>query len=324
MIEKKQAAKPKLSADWLMRGALARLGDTVDEFTGRQWTPSSSLATSELIERLKKLLNTEAKDVPGKGRVFPHNIKLKMQWDKFSADAEESLAKLETELLAAAADHINDRLAYTFEPLKLEVKQDYFTEGVRLFVSFDDFSKDEGEAAMDVTLPVFKVNKANDDAAPTKRSSTSATFIAHYQINEVMGEKRLEFETGARLSVGRTFGNNLVLDDASVSKMHASLAIIEGALAVADTGSTNGTFINGERISYGKATSVAEKDLVRFGVVDVAFERIPVSVDEPPDEKSVSVHGLEFRSRDPEALPKPSGKQSMTDDTVKIEMDAAK
>src|SRR5437879_4046409 len=112
MVDKTPVSKKGFSADWLMRGALTKIGDTVDRLTGRRWIPSSSLATSELIERMKKLLDAEAKDVPGKGTVVPHNIKLKMQWDKFSTDADDALAKLEYELLIAAADHINDSLYY--------------------------------------------------------------------------------------------------------------------------------------------------------------------------------------------------------------------
>src|SRR5437762_12598806 len=148
MADKTPVLKKGFSADWLMRGALTRIGDTFDRLTGRRWVPSSSLATSELVERIKKLLDAEAKEVPGKGTVVPHNIKLKMQWNKFSEDAEDALYTLEVELLTAAVDHINDSLYYTYAPVTLEVKPDYFIEGVKLTVSFDDFVKEEGEVEM--------------------------------------------------------------------------------------------------------------------------------------------------------------------------------
>ena len=50
-----------MSPDWFVRGVLTKLGETFDQFTGRNWKPSSSLATSELTERLKILLDAEAK-----------------------------------------------------------------------------------------------------------------------------------------------------------------------------------------------------------------------------------------------------------------------
>ena len=54
MPEQNNSAKKKLSLDWLMRGVLTKVGDTLDRLTGRRWNPSSSLATSELIEKLKQ------------------------------------------------------------------------------------------------------------------------------------------------------------------------------------------------------------------------------------------------------------------------------
>lgn len=310
MIEKKQDSGNKLSADWLMRGSLARIGSTVDKLTGRQWSPSNSLATSGLIERLKRLLDAEAKEVPGKGRVAPHNIKLKMQWDKFSTDGEESLAKLETELLAAAVDHINDSLYYTFAPLRLEVKTDYFTEGVKFFVSFDKFGDEEEEAvALNVTLPGVRLSE-DDIAALTSKPAGVTVFNIHCTLNGSTVKHRLEFQAGERRSIGRTAGNDVVIDDPSVSKFHASLAATDGELLVADTGSTNGTFVNGRRISYGKATRLSDTDIVKFGTVVATFERLsPEAVVEEKIESSEAV--AEHRSND-SAMP-------AADDTVKIE-----
>ncbi len=151
------STKKPVSPDWFVRGVLSRLGETFDRFTGRNWKPSSSLATSELIERLKFLLDAEVKDEGAKGKFVPHNIKLLMQWDKFSTDAESALKKLEYELLTAAIDHINDKRYHTFAPLNLEIKPDYFTEGVKLQASFDKFAdEDEREVAVNVTVPDLK------------------------------------------------------------------------------------------------------------------------------------------------------------------------
>ena len=131
-----QTTKKGISADWLVRGVLTKIGDIFDRLTGRGYKPSSSLATSELIERLKFLLDSEAEEEDGRTFV-PHNVKLKMQWDKFSTDSTESLRELENEFLVAAIDHINDKRYYTNAPFHVEAKPDYFTQGVKLFVSFD-------------------------------------------------------------------------------------------------------------------------------------------------------------------------------------------
>ena len=271
--EKPTTVKKSFSPDWFVRGVLGKIGETFDRFTGRNWKPSSSLATSELIERLKNLLDSEAKDSGEKGKFVPHNIKLKMQWDKFSIDAENSLKKLEHELLTAAVDHINDRRYHTFAPMNLEIKPDYFTDGVKLQASFDSFAEDEREAAVNVTVPDLKnvcVAPVEEIAIKPEREIYTAEFTARGEIRRV----KLAFADRQRRSVGRTKENDLWIDDASVSKIHAALVLnSERQLMVADTGSTNGTFINDERIAYGKAMLLKDGDRLRFGTIEIALER---------------------------------------------------
>jgi pSer/pThr/pTyr-binding forkhead associated (FHA) protein len=79
---------------------------------------------------------------------------------------------------------------------------------------------------------------------------------------------------GRRLNVGRGTDNNLHLNHSSVSKVHAALKMDNfGDLLVADTGSTNGTHINGVRIPYGEARPIADGDVVAFGDIEVRFRR---------------------------------------------------
>lgn len=294
--------KNGFSLDWLIQGILTKLGETFDSFTGRKWTPSSSLATSELIERLKRILDSEVQDLGVRGKFVPHNLKLKMQWDKFSTDSQEGLKKLENELLTAAVDHINDNRYHTYAPLKFEIKPDYFTEGVKLFVSFDDYIEDDREAELNVTLPEAKIpdlpvnaNLANDHEVEN--------YIAEFTLNSTKQSIKLRFKGNQRLSVGRTRENDLILNDPSVSKVHASLVLNnEKALMVADTGSTNGTFINGKRISYGTASLIGKNDTVSFGSVDVVFEYVkkPVETADAHNlapENSVTINGFEFKSK---------------------------
>lgn len=292
----------KLSTDWFVSGVLTRLGEIFDRFTGRNWKPSSSLATSELIEKLKFLLDAEVRDEGEKGKFVPHSIKLLMQWDKFSTDSETALIKLENELLTAAVDHINDNRYHTFAPLKLELKPDYFTEGVKLLVSFDKFTDENREAEMNVTLPDAKTGALNP-ARTAVRTNDEEIFIAQFAINETIQKVRLRFQNNQRLSVGRTRESDLNIEDTSVSKVHASLFLnSENNLTIADTGSTNGTFINGERISYGKAHVIGKNDKINFGTVGVTFEYVPKPIETAvennlPVENSVTIDEFEFKSK---------------------------
>ncbi len=286
MPDNTETPKKSITPDWLVQGALTRIGDMVDKLTGRSWKPANSLATSGLIERLKMLLDSEAK-LDADGRSFvPHNIKLKMQWDKFSTDSGDALKKLEDELLTAAVDHISDNRYYTHAPLSIEAKPDYFTEGVKLFVSFDKFSEDGGERELNVTIPATNLSHlipgetSNHpaDGAPAPLLFQGAELLARFDLGRGSVERRFNLEPRKRLSVGRTKDNDIAIDHTSVSKMHASLLLnADGKLVIADTGSTNGTYLNGERIAYGKAIEIFASDKVKFGAIDVELEFTPTT-----------------------------------------------
>jgi pSer/pThr/pTyr-binding forkhead associated (FHA) protein len=198
-----------------------------------------------------------------------------MQWDKFSADANESLKKLETELITAAIDHINDRRYHTYAPIQLEIKPDYFTEGVKLSASFDKFAEENDvESEVNVTVPDLKhivIPTPEEEIVEPEKEIFIATFVINNQPKKV----NLIFSPKERKGVGRTKENDLWLEDASVSKHHAALVLgADNQLLVADTGSTNGTFVDGVRIAYGKAIALTDSDKLRFGMVDVELQRI--------------------------------------------------
>jgi len=282
MTDKFQKTKSG-KADWFVQGILSKIGDIFDKLTGRGWQDTSSLATSELSEKLKQLLNSEVKDLGPKGRFVPHNIKLKMQWNKFSADSDDSMKKLEYELLTAAIDHINDNLYHTYQPLKIEVKPDYFTEGIKFFASFGQFDEKEQEVEINVTVPQLNVQKLIPE--PIQNQEEIEIVMADFPIGDNRKAVELKFTPGRRLAVGRTKENDLSIDDSSISKIHAALVLnSENQLMVADTGSTNGTFINGNRLAYGRAFVIEDNDKLKFGTVEVFLRRIPKKVEFAPQE----------------------------------------
>lgn len=282
MSEKTTIKKKQVSPDWFVRGLLTKIGDTFDRFTGRGWRPSSSLATSELSERLKALIDGEAREAPDKRLFVPHNIKLRMQWDKFSTDSEGTLEKLQNELLTALVDHINDRRYYTYSPISLTVKPDYFTNGVKLLAGFDESEKDESEASLNVTVPSMQIDSLHEIKVHGVTNYCLKLSIVFRTSGDF--EKTFEMNSGDRLSVGRTKESDLAIDDPSVSKMHAALLLNNmGVLLVSDTGSTNGTFINAERIAYGKAIEVGEGCQLRFGTIDVQVRILEKHLIEAPE-----------------------------------------
>jgi hypothetical protein len=69
-------------------------------------------------------------------------------------------------------------------------------------------------------------------------------------------------------TIGSVAGNDIVIADPSVSRKHVGFRKVEGGYEVADFGSTNGVYVNGERIPK-KKLSVG--DVVRFGNTEIVF-----------------------------------------------------
>ena len=71
------------------------------------------------------------------------------------------------------------------------------------------------------------------------------------------------FPIGEGLSIGRRDNAGLRILDRSVSRDHARLFLINGEVALADHGTTNGTFVNGNRI---ERVLLQVGDMVRVGL----------------------------------------------------------
>ena len=68
-----------------------------------------------------------------------------------------------------------------------------------------------------------------------------------------------------RISLGRSPSCDLVLSDASVSKLHAHFRDQDGALRVSDVGSQNGTWLNDVRLEPHIQTPLQLGDVLQFG-----------------------------------------------------------
>ncbi|MDX6306063.1 MAG: transport system ATP-binding/permease protein [Blastocatellia bacterium] len=74
---------------------------------------------------------------------------------------------------------------------------------------------------------------------------------------------RLSFDTRTQLSVGRASDNDLRLDGLQISNHHARFARTNGSVTVEDAGSTNGVYVNGDRISGRRPVQLA--DIIQIG-----------------------------------------------------------
>jgi len=254
----------------LLRRVLEGMGSVVDRRLGRTVDPRSGLTTSKLIERMKRLIDERVRDEGAKGRIAPHHMVLKVEWGTHSEAPPEILQDLKTEVLAAAIDHINDHRYRTLAPVDVEAEVDIFTTGISVDPSFGEFEEDLRR--QDEEARAAKTGVPIPGAAPPM---PDIQVIARVTMQNGTREIPLIFKPGGRrLNVGRASDNELTINDASVSKIHAALLMTgEGTLLVADTGSTNGTYLNGRRIAYGESRLIEDGDVIGFGDVEVRLRK---------------------------------------------------
>ena len=88
------------------------------------------------------------------------------------------------------------------------------------------------------------------------------------------------------ITVGRGNANDLVLNDASVSRFHAVFKLRDNSIFVADRGSTNGIVLNHEKIN--KETELKDGDVALLGLYRLRLENV--------DDKGLQVRRGEWPS----------------------------
>lgn len=108
--------------------------------------------------------------------------------------------------------------------------------------------------------------KASDDEATVARAPAQSTFSV---VGEIAPGQPIRCEVKESVTVGRG-SCDLVLPDQSVSRKHGRLYLESGLPMVEDTGSTNGTRVNGTGVTG--PTRLKNGDVVDFGDIRLTVE----------------------------------------------------
>jgi len=97
-----------------------------------------------------------------------------------------------------------------------------------------------------------------------------------FKLLSTTGEQSIDLQPGRLIVVGRAVTSDIPIYDPTISRRHAELALTDAGVKVKDLGSSNGTFLNGARVTEGLA---GENDVITFG--KVAFRVKEVSAPAP-------------------------------------------
>ena len=101
-------------------------------------------------------------------------------------------------------------------------------------------------------------------AQSSSLAAAAATFLLAYG-----GRRMLVSE--AVVTIGRSLDNDIVIEEASVSRRHAQLRRRYGQYVIYDLGSSGGTLVNGHAV---REAALDDGDVVSLGGVELRFERL--------------------------------------------------
>ncbi len=91
---------------------------------------------------------------------------------------------------------------------------------------------------------------------------------------------------GQEIVIGRSSELDMVLVEEMVSRKHARIALADGTISIEDLGSTNGTFVNGEKVQQG---TLREGDRVLIGTNILKVVAAPQDAQARADLKAMAV-----------------------------------
>lgn len=149
------------------------------------------------------------------------------------------------------------------------------------------------------------VNPADVSAALPGNDSGGTMVMKAGSSSSMGGESRnflirRNFGTGKQgnvLTVGRTEDNDIQLDVLQISKHHAKFVLQGGTTAIEDIGSTNGVYVNGQRVSR---CQVSPQDVVQIGPYMFALDGQGVTVFDTRSKARIDILDItkEVKNRD--------------------------
>jgi hypothetical protein len=201
---------------------------------------SGAIQPIELAKKLAREMELNRTIAPD--RVVVHNVfEVHLNPIDFQEYAGQQ-GSVERELTNYLVETARERRLTTAGPVRVRLAVDPTAPSHQVRIVSRAIDRPE-EAAAIVSGHTARISLPNLPApAPAPAATGWLTFVDEPGFGGPIRLEHLPF------SLGRGLENDLVIEDRRVSRYHVQLREIQGRLSVVDLESTNGTFVNGERV----------------------------------------------------------------------------
>lgn len=244
-----------------VRRFFERLGGALDFALRRPLNQQTRTDVTALIPPLERAVEEKLRREGGRV-IAPNLIELRYDYETYSHLTAKRREFLERELRATIYEYVYNRRYATLGDIKVKIGFDVFTRRLTVIARFPD----EAEVPAAIQAP----SRESTPEAPAAQVEARRVEVI---LKGRQRELRARVVSGTPVSIGRSHDNALVIEDLSVSNVHAAFSLQpNGTLWLADLTSSNGTFVNGVQLGAGDKGVVRGGDRLQFGDVAVTLE----------------------------------------------------
>jgi hypothetical protein len=248
-------------------GIIARLESWLERlFEAPAGRLGATLQPVLLTKRIERAMDS-GKAFGAAGIIVPNRYDLHLHPADFAA-FEPYRGSLEDDLAHGAASRARrEHYQLVARPTVTLVADPAVPRGdVRVAANVVDAAGEPIPEAMPAQLSDQTMVLARAGSAPAPPDSASRAFL----LVHTNGAPRVRFDLGgALISIGRASDNDVIVDDPEVSRHHCQLKLQHGAYSLADLGSRNGSWINGQPVSE---VALGPGDVIQIGSTEIEFQ----------------------------------------------------
>jgi pSer/pThr/pTyr-binding forkhead associated (FHA) protein len=226
----------------------------------------ASLQPVSLAKRIERAMDT-SKSFREDGVIVPNHFELHLHPSDYSA-FESYRGSLEDDLAHGVLTRArHERYTLVARPrVRIVSDQNVQRGDIRVAANVID---DAGER-LRADEPMPPSSDTIVFARPGHEAPSPSSARRAYLLVQTDGGPPVQFDLGGPLiSIGRASDNDVIVDDALVSRHHCQLKLQHGAYSFADLGSRNGSFVNGQPVSE---IALGPGDRIRIGSTEIEFQ----------------------------------------------------